>query len=108
MLENPDHTKPAPILPFSTKTEGGKHKDMKGKAEIRLVNGLRMATINCKGLNILGKREHIINWMRKNNIDVACLQETQISSNSKETINGYTFYFSSSVKDKDRDIVNKK
>ena len=40
-------------------------------------------------------------------IDLLCIQETKINCNAMECRNGYTWYFSSGVKDADRDKATK-
>ena len=42
--------------------------------------------------------------MWENNIDILCLQETHVNTNSKEVIDGYVFVYSSGITDKDREI----
>ena len=62
----------------------------------------RIATLNCRGLASISKRERVIHLMTKHNIDILCLQETKINSNSKEEHDGFVMYWSSGVKDDSR------
>ena len=55
---------------------------------------MKIATINVKGLKRLGMREMKEYWMKKNNIDILVLQETQIKQNTKENRKDHTWYFS--------------
>ena len=45
--------------------------------------------------------------MKKQKIDILCLQETHINTNSMEKLDGYTFVYSSGVSDKDRETREK-
>ena len=45
----------------------------------------------------ISKREQTVIYMKKNNIDLLCLQETKIPSSSIEQRSNYVFVFSSSV-----------
>ena len=56
---------------------------------------------------MIGKRQEIEKWMEKKKIDLLCIQETKINCNASESRHGFTWYFSSSVKDADRDKANK-
>ena len=39
--------------------------------------------------------------MKKKSIDILCLQETWMNTNSQEQVDGYNFVFSTSVENKD-------
>ena len=60
---------------------------------------LRIATLTCRGLSSLSKRERVIHLMHKNKIDVLCLQETKINSNSREEHDGFIMFWSSGIED---------
>ena len=60
-----------------------------------------------QGINTLGKRQEIEKWMESKKIDLLCMQETKINCNAMECRNGFTWYFSSGVKDTDRDKATK-
>ena len=60
---------------------------------------LLIATLNCRGLSSLSKRERVIYLMHKNKIDVLCLQETKINSNSREEHDGFIMFWSSGIED---------
>ena len=84
--------------PHGKKTEGiSRGKKMK----------IKFATLNIQGPNMIGKRQEIEKWMEEKRIDILCIQETKINCNATEKRNGYTWYFSSDVKDADRDKANK-
>ena len=83
----------------------------KNTANVRLKveHGIKIATLNVQGLNSLSKREEIMRFMEKHDIDIIALQENKINSNSKEEKNGFYWYFSSDVSDKMREkVVNKR
>ena len=70
--------------------------------EPSFLRDMTVATLNCRGLSSISRRERVIHTMHKHNIDVLCLQETKINSNSKETHDGYTMYWSSGISDEKR------
>ena len=45
--------------------------------------------------------------MENHKIDILCLQETHINTNSMEKVDGYTFIYSSGISDKDRETREK-
>ena len=45
--------------------------------------------------------------MENHKIDIICLQETHINTNSMEKVSGYTFIYSSGISDKDRETREK-
>ena len=53
------------------------------------------------------KRQEIEKWMDQKKIELLCIQETKINCNATESRNGFSWYFSSSVKDADRDKATK-
>ena len=63
---------------------------------------LRVASLNCRGLSSISKRERVIHLMTKHNIDILCLQETKINSNSKEIHDDFVMIWSSGVSDDNR------
>ena len=72
---------------------------------------LKIATLNVRGLNVILKREKIATWLEKENIDVLAIQETKINVAMAETWKApkgtkYTIYTSTSIKDKDRELVD--
>ena len=56
---------------------------------------------------MVGKRQEIEKWMEQKKIDLLCIQETKINCNASESRNCFIWYFSSSVKDADRDKATK-
>ena len=62
---------------------------------------ISMATLNCNGLNVSGKRAQIADWANENALMLVCLQETKVPHNAIEKHGKYTFYFSTSVNHKD-------
>ena len=54
----------------------------------------RIATINIRGAKRQGTGEEVEAWMKKKqNIDIAHIQETRIGINAREARNEYTWYF---------------
>ena len=53
------------------------------------------------------KREQIAYQMENHKIDILCLQETHMNTNSMEKVDGYTFIYSSGLSDKDRETREK-
>ena len=66
------------------------------------IQAFRIATLNCRGLASISNRERIIHTMQKHKIDILCIQESKVNSNSREVHDGYEMFFSSSIKDDDR------
>ena len=66
------------------------------------VQQLKIASLNCRGLSSLSKRERVIHLMEKHGLDILCLQETKINSNSREELDSYTMYWSTGVSDEAR------
>ena len=68
---------------------------------------IKFATLNVQGINMIGKRDkrQKNGWQKR--IDILCIQETKINCNATENRNGFSWYFSSDVKDADRDKANK-
>lgn len=64
---------------------------------------LRVALLNCRVLSSISRKERLVLFMTKQKLDILCLQETTISSNAKECHNNYVMFWSSGVKDDDRD-----
>ena len=77
---NPPHNKPSKN-PTTTRMKYG--------------HTIAIATLNCRGLAELSKRQQLTYIMKKFNIDILALQETKQRTNSHEQCDGYTFYFSS-------------
>ena len=61
----------------------------------------RIASLSCRGLASISKRERLVHLMIKHQTDILCLQE-KINSNSKEIHQDHTMYWSSDVKATDR------
>ena len=57
---------------------------------------LKVASLNVRGMRGITKREQVITYMKKNPIDLLCLQETKIPSSSIEQRDNYIFLFSTS------------
>lgn len=69
------------------------------------LKGFKIASLNFRGLASISKRERIVHLMMNHGIDILCLQETKINSNSKEVHDGYEMYWSSDVTDTDRNTA---
>ena len=63
---------------------------------------LKIASLNCRGLSSASRRERVVHLMKKHAIDILCLQETKINSNAKECHDKYVMFWSSGIKDEDR------
>ena len=63
------------------------------------LQNFKIAALNCRGLSSQSQRERIIHLMKKHIIDILCLQETKINSNSREIHDGYTMYWSTGISD---------
>ena len=59
----------------------------------------KIASLSCRGLSSISKRERIIHLMSKEKIDILCLQETKINHNSQKTHQKCTFYWSTGIPD---------
>ena len=59
--------------------------------------GLKVASLNVRGMRVISKREQVVTYMKKNTIDLLCLQETKIPSSSIEQRSKYAFVFASSA-----------
>ena len=53
-----------------------------------------IATINIRGAKRKGAREEVEQWMKQKDISIAMIQETRIGTNSRESRNEYTWFFS--------------
>ena len=62
---------------------------------------VRIATTNVRGMNESAKREQIIQHMIIQNIDIVCIQETNIPDSCIETRDSHTFIFSLNAPDKE-------
>ena len=63
---------------------------------------LKIASLNCRGLSSISKRERAVHLMIKSKIDILCLQETKINHNAVETHQKHSFYWSSDIPDEAR------
>ena len=52
--------------------------------------------MSVRGMREITEREQVITYMKKNSIDLLCLQETKIPSYNIEQRNSYIFVFSTS------------
>ena len=75
------------------------------KYQLQYKQHICIGSLNCHGLIEKTKREHITYVMHKHNVDILCLQETHINTNSQETHKGYHFYFSSAVAEGEREFA---
>ena len=64
--------------------------------KIRLGEDILIATLNVQGMKRAVKREYIESRMRRHNIKILAVQETQIATNEVETRKGYIWYFGGS------------
>ena len=76
----------------------------KGRCPLKLdyARKVKIATLNCRGLAELSKRQQLIHAMKKLHIDILALQETKIKTDSTETHDGYAFFFGSQSVQNDR------
>ena len=71
---------------------------------------VRAATLNVRGLvgeNAITKEHLIVDIMKSQRYDIMLLQETDVNSSSVRTTSGYTFYYSSDVKQPENDMTKK-
>ena len=61
-----------------------------------------IASLNCRGLSSLSNRERLVHLMICHQVDILCVQEPKTNSNSVEIHGDFTMYWSSGVKDDDR------
>ena len=54
------------------------------------------------------KREQVAYKMENHKIDILCLQETHINTNSMEKVDGYTLIYYSGMSNKDRERQEKR
>lgn len=66
------------------------------------ITKLKIAFWNTKGCSHLAAREKIICTMERHKIDILFLAETHKNTNNTEEHDGYTFYFSTKIIDKQR------
>ena len=66
------------------------------------ITDYKIASLNCRGLASPSSRERLVHTMKKYHLDILCLQETKINVNSMELHDGFSFYWSSGIKDEDR------
>lgn len=66
------------------------------------IKNLKIAFWNTKGCAHLAARQKLICTMERNKIYILFLAETHINTNSTEEHDGYTFYFSTKITDKQR------
>ena len=45
---------------------------------------LKIATLNIRGINELGKLQTVEAWMKRNSVDILAVHETKVMTNSKE------------------------
>ena len=71
------------------------------RARLAYNKPLKVATLNVRGLigeNAVVKKELLVDIMKKQCYDVLLLQETNINTNSVETLKGYRLFFSTDIK----------
>lgn len=68
---------------------------------------LKLATLNIQGINEITQRQTVEACMKTNKINVLGIQETKHNSNSYGKRGQFHWYFSSSVKDEDREKYEK-
>ena len=71
-----------------------KHHDTKEASSLKYGQKLKIATLNCRGLAALSKRQQLTYIMQQHNIDIMAIQETKQAFSSTESHDGYTFFFS--------------
>ena len=61
---------------------------------------LKAATVNIRGLNGengITKRQHIVQVIKEERLDILLLTETQVNTSSVNTFDDYMFFFSSDI-----------
>ena len=66
-----------------------------------------VAQINMRGLSTAEKRNTVDKWGADNNVDFLTFEETKVNSNCVKHTENYVWFFSSKVKNEDRDKANK-
>ena len=69
-----------------------KHHDTKDASSLKYGQKLKIATLNCRGLAALSKRQQLTYIMQQHNIDIMAIQETKQAFSSTESHDGYTFF----------------
>ena len=72
-----------------------KHDDTKAANSLKYGQKLKIATLNCRGLAALSKRQQLTYIMQQHNIDRMAIQETKQAFSSTESHDGYTFFLES-------------
>ena len=63
-----------------------------------IVDLIKIATVNCQGLGSVSKRRDVLNFYRKKNYSIICLQDTHFIPELEKYIEtqwGYTCFFNS-------------
>ena len=71
-----------------------KHHDTKAASSLKYGQKLKIATLNCRGLAALSKRQQLTYIMQQHNIDIMAVQETKQAFSPTESHKGYAFFFS--------------
>ena len=69
-----------------------KHHDTKAASSLKYGQKLKIATLNCRELAALSKRQQLTYIMQQHNIDIMAIQETKQAFSSTESHDGYTFF----------------
>ena len=64
---------------------------------LRYKDGVRIGTLNCRGIQKLTKREQLIKVADDMKLDIMLLQETNVNTKSMERKEEYTYIFSTSA-----------
>ena len=110
-----DPAEPKDNIMFRVQDDAMKHKDQQCTSTVysirpdsdyqevvlqkQFIQNLRIASLNCRGLSSISKRERVIHLMEKYNLDILCLQETKINCNSREIHDDCILYWSTGVPD---------
>ena len=70
-----------------------KHHDTKAASSLKYGQKLKIATLHCRGLAALSKRQQLTYIMQQHNIDIMAIQETKQAFSSTESHDGCTFFF---------------
>ena len=63
--------------------------------KIKIHTQLRIATLNCRGINDITKRQEIQDWMSRTKTNILILTETKTGDTSQEGNDNFSLYFSS-------------
>lgn len=80
------------------------HDTIASVFKFKHINHYRTCELNTRGCNDRAKRNLIDKWAYQNKLDVLCLSETKVNSNCVIKTKNYTWYFSTKVDIKDKNL----